>query len=216
MRRSSGPLLESLRLVFVILGYKYILGSTQCTKIRIEEYCNHMNKKRLNISKKPLKARFFFKKRSKDFRKFFKNLIKIPNSIFWTCSSFFENLFLGNFKNCVFEEINQSVWRPQQIVLLFKIFELSEMGSVTHFLIFGWVHLMMEQGGVEREKKKLKFLQQKQVLTLIMASEASGAFKVLSLVQISVTVWSTLTQFGIFFLQCLGFRYTYVKFSFDK
>ena len=35
---------------------------------------------------------------------------------------------------------------------------------------------MMEQGG---EKKKLKFLQQKQVLTLIMASEASGAFKVL-------------------------------------
>ena len=75
---------------------------------------------------------------------------------------------------------------------------------------------MMEQGGVEREKKKLKFLQQKQVLTLIMASEASGAFKVLSLVQISVTVWSTLTQFGIFFLQCLGFRYTYVKFSFDK
>ena len=58
---------------------------------------------------------------------------------------------------------------------------------------------MMEQGGVEREKKKLKFLQQKQVLTLIMASEASGAFKVLSLVQISVTVWSTLTQFGIFF-----------------
>ena len=37
---------------------------------------------------------------------------------------------------------------------------------------------MMEQGG-EREKKKLKFLQQKQVLTLIMASEASGAFKVL-------------------------------------
>ena len=64
---------------------------------------------------------------------------------------------------------------------------------------------MMEQGGVEREKK-LKFLQQKQVLTLIMASEASGAFKVLSLVQISVTVWSTLTQFGIFFLQCLGFR----------
>ena len=57
---------------------------------------------------------------------------------------------------------------------------------------------MMEQGGVEREKK-LKFLQQKQVLTLIMASEASGAFKVLSLVQISVTVWSTLTQFGIFF-----------------
>ena len=111
-----------------------------------------MNKKRLNISKKPLKARFFFKKRSKDFRKKFKNLIKIPNSIFWTCS-FFENLFLGNFKNCVFEEINQSVWRPQPIVLLFKIFELSEMGSVTHFLIFGWVHLMMEQGGVEREKK---------------------------------------------------------------
>ena len=51
MRRSSGPLLESLRLVFVILGYKYT--STQCTKIRIEEYCNHMNKKtRLNFSKK--------------------------------------------------------------------------------------------------------------------------------------------------------------------
>ena len=39
---------------------------------------------------------------------------------------------------------------------------------------------MMEQGGErERERKKLKFLQQKQVLTLIMASEASGAFKVL-------------------------------------
>ena len=64
---------------------------------------------------------------------------------------------------------------------------------------------MMEQGGVEREKKKLKFLQQKQVLTLIMASEASGAFKVLSLVQISVTVWSTLTQFGIFFFAVFGF-----------
>ena len=38
--------------------------------------------------------------------------------------------------------------------------------------------------GTRRREKKLKFLQQKQVLTLIMASEASGAFKVFSMVHI--------------------------------